>query len=201
MRTKQDDATLDMKRLQELGDSFLSVGDDDRAQQYYDKVAVCDADQAAPYIGIGTIALRKKRLEEARLAFRVARRLDPKCAKAYEGLGMIARQNGSYEQAFEMYLKCLELDTNNLAALLGLFQTSMQMGSFAKIIHYLEIYLNMHPDDGAVMFTLATLYVKENRLEKSKAMLLKILSITPDNQDAVNLLEEVEQNLNRKWVP
>jgi tetratricopeptide (TPR) repeat protein len=195
VQTKQDDAALDGKTLQELGDNFLSVDDYEQAQQCYEKAAILDADEAAPYVGIGAVAMRKNLFEEARLAFRVACRLDAKCSGAYEGLGRIAQQNKNYEKAFKMYLKCLELDTNNLNALLGLFQTSSQMGSFAKIIYYLEIYLNMHPNDTAVMFSLATLYIKEDRFEESKAMLLKILAISPNNQDVKNLLEEVRQHL------
>ena len=119
------------------------------------------------------------------------------CAGAYQGLAEIAQKKDQHEKAFEMYLKCLELDTNNLTALLGLFQASSQMGSFAKIIHYLEVYLNMHPNDSSVMFTLATLYIKEDQFEKAKVMLLKMLAISPGNQDAEGLLEEVQQNLAR----
>lgn len=197
MHTKQDETALDFNALQELGDSFLSVGDNDQAQRCYEKAAILDADEAAPYVGIGTVAMQKNLPEDAELAFRVARRLDPKCSKAYEGLASVAQKNENYEKAFEMYLKCLELDTNNLTALLGLFQASSQMGSFAKIIHYLEIYLDRHHNDSSVMFSLATLYMKEDQFEKSKAMLSKVLTISPDNQDAENLLEEVEQNLAR----
>jgi len=195
VHTKHDDTDLDFRTLQELADNFLSIGDLDKAEIYYEKAARIDADHAVPYVGIGTIALRKNIPDEAQLAFRVACRLDPNCSQAYEGLGKIAQQNEKHEIAIEMYLKCLELDANNLSALLGLFQASSQMGSFAKIIHYLQIYLNMHPDDIAVMFSLATLYIKENQYQKSKKMLLNILAICPDNNDAQNLLEEVQQNL------
>ena len=96
-----------------------------------------------------------------------------------------------------MYLKCLELDTDNLIALLGLFQTSCQMGSFAKVIHYLKLYLNMHPDDTSVMFPLAALYMKDGRLEQSKKILSKLLTLDPDNKNAADLLEEVEHGLTK----
>jgi len=74
------------------------------------------------------------------------------------------------------------------------------MGSFAKIIHYLEIYLKMHADDTAVMFSLATLYIKEDRFEEARSILLKLVSIAPHNRDAENLLEELEQSLNHTII-
>jgi tetratricopeptide (TPR) repeat protein len=92
-------------------------------------------------------------------------------------------------------MKSLELDSDNITALLGLFQTSCQMGSFAKIIHYLRVYLNMHPGDTSVMFSLAALYTKQNQFEQSQKILLDILALDPANQEAANLLEEVEHSL------
>jgi len=181
--------------LQELGDCYTSVGDGDKAQHCYGKAATLEPDEPGPYIGLGVVALQTSKLDDAELAFRVACRLDTNCARAYAGLAMVAQQRADYKQAFEMYLKCLELDADNLAALLGLFQTSCRMGSFAKIIYYLEAYLNMHPGDTSVMFTLAALYMRDGRLEQSQRILIDVLTLDPANKDAANLLEEVEHRL------
>jgi len=97
-----------------------------------------------------------------------------------------------------MYLKCLELDTDNLIALLGLFQVSCQTGSFSKVIHYLELYLDMHPGDSSVQFSLAALYQRDGRFVESKKVLIDILALKPSNKEASDLLEEVEHNLAQK---
>ncbi|MDT8299974.1 MAG: tetratricopeptide repeat protein [Sedimentisphaerales bacterium] len=192
---EQHDSTQHYEVLQELGDCYSSVGNYSQAQQYYEKAAILSPDEADPYVGLGVIALQKNLLDDAEIAFRVACRLNSNCAKAYAGFAMIAQQRTDYKQAFEMYLKSLELDTDNLIALLGLFQTSCQMGSFAKVIHYLEMYLNMHPGDTSVMFPLAALYMKDGKFEESKNILLNLLSLDENHKDAVNLLEEVEHSL------
>jgi tetratricopeptide (TPR) repeat protein len=149
-------------------------------------------------VGLGAVDFQKNLLDDAEIAFRVACRLAPDCSRAYAGLAMVAQRRADYEKALEMYLKCLELDTDNLTALLGLFQTSCQMGSFAKVIHYLELYLSVHPHDNSVMFALAAIYVKEGRFEQSRKVLLDILTLDCGNKDAANLLEEVERNLAQK---
>jgi len=181
--------------LQEMGDCYTSIGDYAQAQRYYEKAASLGPDEPGPYVGLGVVALQKNLLDDAEIAFRVACRLGPDCAKAYAGLAMVCQQKKDYQQAFELYMKSLELDSDNITALLGLFQTSCQMGTFAKIIYYLEVYLNMHPGDTAVSFSLAALYMRDGRLEQSKKILLDILALSPANQDAANLLEEVEHNL------
>ena len=181
--------------LTELGDCYASVGDVQQAQRCYEKAACLDPDKAAPYVGLGVIALQNNLPDDAEVAFRVAIRLDRNCSKAYAGLAMASQQKGDHRQAFDMYLKSLQLDSDNLTALLGLFQASCRMGSFAQVIHYLEVYLDMHPADCPVMFTLAALYMKDNQLEKSKKILLDILALDAANGDAQKLLEEVEHRL------
>ncbi|MBN2136640.1 MAG: tetratricopeptide repeat protein [Sedimentisphaerales bacterium] len=181
--------------LLELGDCYASVGSLEQARRSYEKAASLGPDEADPYVGLGVVALQEGLLEDAEIAFRVACRLDTNCSRGYAGLAMAAQEKKEYQKAFDMYLQCLERDTDNLTALLGLFQTSCRMGSFGQVIHYLEVYLGMHPGDGSVMFSLAALYVKEGRLEQAGALLRDILALEPSHSDAANLLEEVEQGL------
>ena len=181
--------------LRELGDCHTSVGNYSEAHRCYEKAASLGPDEPGPYVGLGVAALQRGQLEDAEVAFRVACRLDPDCAKAYAGLAMVAQQRGEYPESFDLYMKSLELDTDNITALLGLFQVSCEMGSFAKVIGYLEIYLSMHPGDTSVMFALSALYLKDGRVEQSRETLTNLLVLEPTNQDAANLLEEVEHSL------
>lgn len=192
---EENNTTQHYEVLMELGDCLTNVGKYDEARQRYEKAALLSPDAAGPYLGLGVVALQKNELEDADIAFRVAVRLDPNCARAYAGLAMIEQQKTHYSQAFKMYLKCLELEGDNMTALLGLFQTSCQMGSFEKIIHYLLVYLDMHPGDTSVMFALAALYVKDGRLGKSREVLRNVLALQPEHKDAANLLEEVEHGI------
>ena len=192
---ERENTTQRYEVLQELGDCYASVGRYEQAQRCYEKAALLGPDEAGPYIGLGVVALQRGLLEDAEIAFRVACRLDAESSRAYAGLAMVAQERADYRQAFDMYLKCLELDTDNLTALLGLFQTSCRMGSFGKVIHYLEVYLDMHPGDSSVMFSLAALYVKEGRLEEARRLLADLLTLEPANKDAADLLEEVERGL------
>ena len=181
--------------LQELGDCYTSVGNYSQAHRCYEKAAALGPDEPGPYVGLGVAALQVAKLEDAEIAFRVACRLDPKCAKAYTGLAMVAQQRNEYPQSFDLYMKSLELDRDNITALLGLFQVSCEMGSFAKVIYYLQVYLQMHPGDTSVMFALSALYLKDGQTEQARTTLQDLLALEPTNRDAVNLLEEVEHTL------
>lgn len=189
------DSTQHYEVLQQLGDCLTHVGKYDEAEQHYERAASLAPDEAQPYVGLGVVALQKGRLDDAEIAFRVACRLDTNCSRAYTGLAMTAQQRGDYKQAFAMYLKCLELDSENLTALLGLFQTSCQMGSFEKIIHYLQVYLQMHPGDTSVMFSLAALYMKDGRTAQARDVLQDVLALDPEHKEAAGLLEEVQRSI------
>jgi tetratricopeptide (TPR) repeat protein len=193
--SEQENTSQRYEVLRELGDCYASVGGCEQAQRCYEKAATLGPDEADPYVGLGVVAMQQGLLEDAEIAFRVAHRLDSSSSKAFAGLAMVAQERGDYKQAFDMYLRCLELDTDNLTALLGLFQASCKMGSFAQVIHYLEVYLDMHPGDGSVMFSLSALYVREGRLVEAASLLKDILVLAPDNVDAADLLEEVEHGL------
>jgi Flp pilus assembly protein TadD len=69
------------------------------------------------------------------------------------------------------------------------------MGSFAKVIYYLQVYLQMHPGDTSVMFALSALYLKDGQTELARGTLQDLLTLEPANRDAANLLEEVEHML------
>ncbi len=185
----------DYEVVKELGDCHSVVGEYDQAQACYDRAAALAPDEAGPYVGSGVVELQNGNLAEAETAFRVACRLDPGCSKAYCGLAMISQQRGDHPAASDLYLKSLELDKNNLMALLGLFQLSCRTGTFSKVIHHLDVYLEMHPGDISVMFCLATLHLKDGRCDKAKELLNNIVIMDGQNADAANLLEEVEHML------
>jgi Flp pilus assembly protein TadD len=186
--------------LKELGDCHAAVADYERARQCYRRAAGLAPDAAGPYVGLGVIAIQTEDLEEARASFEIARKLDPSCSEAYAGLAMILQQRGEYQSSFDMYLASLQLNSDSLIALLGLFQTSCQMGTFAKIIHYLERYLDRHPADTSVLFCLAAIYAKEGMLNQARDALLTVLELEPDKTEANDLLREVRGDLQTNEV-
>ena len=199
--TERTNCTQHYEALMELADCLTTVGKYDEAQKHYERAALLDQDAAGPYVGLGVIAVQKEKLDDADIAFRVACRLEPDCGKAYAGQAIVAQQRKDYAGAFNMYLKCLELENDNLTALLGLFQASCQMGSFEKIIHYLRVYLDMHPGDASVMFALATLYMRDKRLDESRKILRDVLVLQPGHSEAAKLLEEVERGITIQKQP
>jgi tetratricopeptide (TPR) repeat protein len=195
----QDDIeTCQIGKLREFGDYFTGICRYEKARGYYQKAIEAGVNDPLIYVGLANIALSCQDYGQAENYLERALELDEKCSPAYEKLAYLAQETGNYSIAFDTYLRCLKLDTDNLNALLGLFQVSCQMGSFSKVTFYLEKYLNTHPDDISVMFCLGALYTKDNRFFNAQQILNSLLKLDPGNQDAKNLLEEVEHNIFQK---
>jgi cytochrome c-type biogenesis protein CcmH/NrfG len=175
--------------LRELGDCYTSVGNYSQAARCYEKAALLGPDEPGPYVGLGVAAIQRGALEDAEIAFRVACRLDPKCARAYTGLAMVAHQQRDFTRASGLYNESLDLDNDNVVTLLGFFQMSCETGSFDMVIARLETHLQAHPGDTRVMYALAASYLRAGRAEESKAALLNLLALDPDNIEAAHLLE------------
>ncbi len=118
---------------------------------------------------------------------------EPACAEAYGGLAMVCQHRGKHAEAFDLYMACLDKDADNLVALLGLFQTSCQMGSFARVIRYLEVYLDRHPGDTSVLYCLATLQARDGAMDEARQALEMILVLEPENAEAADLLRDVRR--------
>ncbi len=172
-----DDLKRHFRILKELGDCYASLDDHASAANAYDQAARLLPDNPAPHVGMGVLAVQAKRFDDAVNAFDNALKRDRTCAEAFGGLAMVYQQTHNYNAAFDMYLRCLELDTDNLVALLGLFQTSCRMGTFSQIIRYLRLFLDRHPGDTAVLFCLASLYVKEGLFTLARDALLAVLAL------------------------
>ncbi|MBM4017733.1 MAG: tetratricopeptide repeat protein [Planctomycetes bacterium] len=181
--------------LKELGDCHTALGHFDRARQCYEEAALLAPDNPGPHVGRGVIGLECGSMDEAERAFREALDADAACAEAWAGLAMVFQQRRQFSDAFEMYMKCLQRDPDNLAALLGLFQASRQMGTFARVIGYLEAYLDRHPGDASVLFCLASLYARDGRLREAEDALQAVLALLPESGDAAALLDEVRRRL------
>ena len=186
--------------LKEMGDCYAALADGQRARECYRRASALAPGRPDPYVGLGVVAMQDGRLDEAVTFFDLARKIDPSCGEAYGGLAMIHQRRQEYLAAFEMYLKCLELNSDNLTALLGLFQTSCQMGTFSKIIRYLEIYLQGHGDDAAVLFCLATLYAREGQLHQARCAVLRVLQLEPGKVEATDLLAQIERAIEQNCM-
>lgn len=176
-----------------MGDCHLAMAELAEAKWCFSRAAAVAPHRAEPLVGLANVSFQLGHHEQAYRQFLSATELDSQCGAAFAGLAMIYQNRDDCPGAFDMYLRALELEPDNLLALLGLFQMSRSMGTFKQIIHYLEVYRKGHPDDSAVLFCLASLYVQENHLLQARELLLEVLDLEPGKPEANALLSQVHR--------
>ncbi len=191
-KAQLEDGVVNIADYLDLANYYLALDEFENAREFFDRASKIDPDNPEPYIGTGLIAMAQGDDESAMAALVLSVKLGQDNSKAHASLASLYQKLGEFENSFTCYLKSLELDCDNMAALLGLFQVSAQMGSFSKMIYYLEQYLMKHPDDLSVLFCLSNLYIKENKLDLAKDILVELISLDANHKDALELLEEVD---------
>src|SRR5207247_10233466 len=92
------------------GGSGLGVAEPARARRAFDSAVRIDPRSADAEAGLGYVALRQKRSEEAAEHFARATHLDPKNAEAWKGLGMARRDQEDRAAARAALTQALALD-------------------------------------------------------------------------------------------
>ena len=180
--------------VSELAECHCALAEYGKAERYYREASSLAPERPEPHTGLGTLFLQMDLLADARREFALALALQPANPEALNGVAAVAMREGKPAEAFEAYLASLDADPDNLLALLGLFRTSCIMGTFSRVIGYLNVYLDMHPGDTSVMFCLATLYVKEGKLEECCAILERLLVLEPGHRQASQLLAQTQDS-------
>ncbi len=94
----------------------LNNGDLDTSELMYRQLLADPKESADAFFGLGVIAMRRGRMDEAAGFLRACLSVAPRAARAYLLLGRIAQGNKANIEASQMYSKALELSPDLVEA-------------------------------------------------------------------------------------
>ncbi|MDO5484302.1 MAG: tetratricopeptide repeat protein, partial [Desulfovibrionaceae bacterium] len=145
---------LDYEINKELGECYLFMGDFDKAEEYYRKAANNNAQSAAPYMGLATVAVQRAELDKALVLYQKAAAVE-ETDKALCGIGLVLMEQGKHEEAFSHFARALDKASDNLVALNCFVREAYQLGQVEAVLPYLEAALTTCDEAEAVRVTLA----------------------------------------------
>ena len=128
---------LDYEINKELGECYLFMGDFDKAEEYYRKAAGDNAQSAAPYLGLATVAVQRSELDKALVLYQKAASVE-ETDKALCGIGLVYMEQGEHQKAFDHFARALDKSCENIVALNCLVREAYQLGCVDKVLPYLE---------------------------------------------------------------
>ncbi len=177
---------LDYEINKELGECYLFMGDYDKAEDYYRKAAAAVSTEAAPFIGLATIAVQRGDLEKALVLYSKALSVE-ESDKALAGLGLVKMETGADQEAFELFERALKINPENMVGLNCLVRQGYQMNRLEEVIPYLEAALSFNSSKEEVRISLAGCLMTLNRIDEARAHLESVLAENPANVSARQL--------------
>ncbi len=182
-----DNNHLDYEINKELGECYLFMGDFDKAEEYYRKAAISNAEAAAPFMGLATVAVQRGDLDKALLLYQKANDVE-ETDKSLCGIGLVYMEQGRHEEAYEYFGKALTRTPGNIVALNCLVRESYQIGKVENILPYLNAALDNTEEKEAVRVTLAGCLIYLGHREEARQHLESVLCINPANQSAKEMI-------------
>ena len=178
-----------------IGDCFAKLGDNNSAKDAYIQAAELDPYAAKVYIGLGTLSLVKNSFDIAVLHFQKAIGLAPSDEMANLGLGLAFHGMGEREEAKRWVLKSLDINFENTVAIFTLVKLSNEMGEYKECEEALMKYLESHPNDYNMIYSLAGIYYKQERYQDTLDLVEKITAVDPMDQKAHALAKQAQRAL------
>ncbi|MFQ5450144.1 MAG: glycosyltransferase [Nitrospinaceae bacterium] len=165
-----------------------------QAEDLYREAVRMDENHAGARLGLGLLELQRGNLAAAVRDLESALRIQPENEKVQCGLGMAYRQAKRFKEAQDCFTRVLDRNMENLSAMTNLLELAYESGEFAESERVLRRYLKLHPANLNMLFGLAGVLFKMNRLKEAKETLDLILIFNPDHSDALGLWKCIESD-------
>jgi tetratricopeptide (TPR) repeat protein len=132
---------------------------------------------------LGAEALKRKRWDDARAAFRQVAALNPRDAKAHLNLGRLALQAGDASAAESSYRAALRADPGNAKALNDLGAMYLQRRDWSLALEPLTAALQRDPESIEASYNRAVVLVGLGRRDEGLAALQGVLARLPPDPE------------------
>jgi len=149
--------------------------------------------QKQKFYNKGLEYLKKGRVNDARLQFLNALKIDPKFPEAASTLAEIQFRAKDYRQAYSLLQQAVHAKADFLPAHKGLAQLYKLTGKLPEAQKELEIVLQHSPDDIDTLMNLGTIQTLQNRPKDAEGSFNRVLELQPDHVGALLALASVSR--------
>lgn len=179
---------LDYEINKELGECYLFMGDLDKAEDYYRKAALSNGENAAPFLGLATIAVQRGKMDEALVLYTKAASIEEN-DKTLSGIGLVHMEQGKHPEAFAYFTRALDCNPQNMVAMNCLVREGYALSCVDKVVPYLRACLEVAPETETVRVTLAGCLITLGEKDQARAELESVLGMNPANVGAREIFE------------
>lgn len=158
------------------------------AADIYKNILAIDPNYCRALCGTGALAADTGDWQRARTQFEKALEFLPEYDVALAGLAVCSMQDNDQEKAWGYFERALARNPENHRALIGILQLGYPMKRYAAIESVLRGYLDLHPVNLEMQYSLAGVLFAQQRWVECQSELSKILLFDPNHERALELM-------------
>ncbi|HMO16823.1 MAG TPA: tetratricopeptide repeat protein [Oligoflexia bacterium] len=182
------------------GDKALKNGLIEEARSLFNKAFDLDPSLPRAIRSLGAVLIHQGKTEEADPYFSRALSQDPGDVRSLLGKGAVLWARGEKEKAFSLYLQASDLDPGDSSVVLYLVNAAYELEKLSQLETCLRKYLREKPDNTSIQYCLAGCYFKQKKYSSAMGIVERLLAISSDNSDAMELKEEIEKRINQQGL-
>jgi tetratricopeptide (TPR) repeat protein len=171
----------------------MHLQDQEEAEALYQKALSLQPKNVSARMGMSSLYLQKGEWDRAMEGFLQVLEISQENDKAWCGLGIAFRQKEMKPQAMDSFIRALDANLENPLALTSLMELSYEEKEFSQCEKVLKKYLKLHPANLDMLFGLAGIQYKMDKLDEVNKALEKILLFDPDYKDAHDLKAQLDR--------
>lgn len=154
----------------------MQRGNFENARRLLKRARRLNPDVAQPYHGLGVLAERERRPDQASEHYAEALKVDPGFAPARANLARLLFNSGMYEHARIQFKRLVEVAPEEPAGYSGLSDTLLQLGREKEANEVLAEGLSRFPDDPALVILMARVYIRAGQPDSAVEILEPLTS-------------------------
>lgn len=183
------------EKLEELfqkAEHLLNSGQEDEAIKLFVQVLAIDENHTETEKKLAMLYLQKQMYGAAAALFEhlASQENDP---VHYSHLGLALYQQNEFEGSKRAYQKAIVLDDSRPQRYISLAQVYRSMGLNYLAIIAIKKALEREEENIDFLFLLSEVLLEEGKMEAAKAVLLQILQIEKENEEALRLIRKIER--------
>jgi glycosyltransferase involved in cell wall biosynthesis/tetratricopeptide (TPR) repeat protein len=187
------DATFRERVTLLKAESLVLQGSIVEAERIYDQLLGSNPRSARAICGKGAISASRNDWSTAERFFRQANEFEPSYDVALAGLGLCSHWAKDTMNAWTWYMKALSYNPENVRALLGVIEIGYSLNRLEEVEKVIKEYLDYHPADLDIIYSLAGCYVAQERLDEAVEEIQKISLFRPDDEKLMELRRIVDE--------
>lgn len=178
-----------------LANLYQELNQDKKAVSIYKQGIKLKNNFAPYYIGLGESYLKLENYDQAELSLKKAVEINKNSYYGYYLLGNIKRTQGLDDQALNYYAQAIKNNTNYVEAFLAEGIIHLNRGAAYRAISRFSLAVEKNPDYSKSHYYLGKAYYEAEMLEAARSELRKTLHIDDSYQQARELLDKIEAEL------